>query len=43
MFNEDLLTQCKKLQFKGQHMELAPPPNIINEEEKYEVEEIRKY
>jgi len=24
VFNEDLLTQCKKLQFKSQHMELAP-------------------
>jgi len=25
VFNENLLTQCKELQFKGQHMELAPP------------------
>jgi len=24
-------------------MEPAPPPDIINEEEEYEVEEIRKY
>jgi len=24
-------------------MELAPPPDIINEKEKYEVEEIRKH
>jgi len=24
-------------------MELAPPPDIINEEEEYEVEEIRKH
>ena len=40
VFNKDLLTQCKKSQFKGQHMELAPPLDIINEEEEYEVEEI---
>ena len=40
MFNEDLLTRCKKLQFKGQHIELAPPSIIINEEEEYKVEEI---
>jgi len=39
MFNEDLLTRYKELQFKGQHMELTPLPTIINEEEKYEVEE----
>jgi len=32
MFNEDLLTKCKALQFKGQHMNPAPPPTIINEE-----------
>jgi len=43
MFNEDLLTQCKELHYKGQHMELAPPPDIINEEEEYEIEEIRKH
>jgi len=43
VFNENLLTQCKELQFKGQHMELAPPPDIINKEEEYEVEEIRKH
>ena len=24
VFNENLLIQCKELQFKGQHMELAP-------------------
>ena len=29
--------------FKGQHMEPAPPPMIINEEEEYEIEEIRKH
>jgi len=29
--------------FKGQHEEPAPSPMIINEEEKYEVEEVRKH
>jgi len=43
VFNEDLLTQCKEPQYKGQHVEPAPPPDIINEKEEYEVEEIRKY
>ena len=43
VFNEDLLTRYKEPQFKGQHMEPAPPPMIINEEEKYEVEEVRKH
>ena len=43
MFNEDLLIKCRELYFLGQHMELAPPSDIINEEEEYEMEEIRKY
>ena len=43
VFNEDLLTWCKKPYHKGQHMEPAPPPDIINKEEEYEVEEIRKH
>ena len=43
VFNEDLLTQCVKPKFKEQHKEPAPPPMIINEEEKYEIEEVRKY
>jgi len=43
VFNEDLLTQCREPYYKGQHMKLAPPPNIINEEEEYKVEEIRKH
>ena len=43
MFNEDLLTQCIKLKFKGQHEEPTPPTTIINEEEEYEVEEVRKH
>ena len=43
IFNEDLLTQCVELKFKGQHKKPAPPPTIINEEEEYEVEEVRKH
>ncbi len=43
MFNENLLTQCKEPQFKGQYMKLASPLDIINEKEEYEVEEIRKH
>jgi len=29
--------------FKGQHKEPAPFPTIINEEEEYKVEEVRKH
>ena len=29
--------------FKEQHEKSAPPPTIINEEEEYEVEEVRKH
>ena len=43
VFNEDLLTQCTEPKFKEQHIELAPLPTIINEEEEYEIEEIRKH
>ena len=43
MFNEDLLTRSREPQFKEQHMEPAPPPTIINEEEEYEVEKFRKH
>ena len=43
MFNEDLLTRCNELQFKGQYAEPASPPTIINEEEKYEVKEVQKH
>jgi len=43
MFNEDLLTKCNEPQFKEQHVEPAPPPTIINEEEEYEVEEAWKH
>jgi len=38
VFNEDLLTQCRRPQFKEQHMDVALPPDIINEEEEYKVE-----
>ena len=43
VFNEDLLTRCVEPKFKEQNKEPAPPPTIINEEEEYEVEEVRKY
>ena len=43
VFNKDLLTKCKEPQFKGQYMEPAPLPDIINEKKEYEVEEIRKH
>ena len=43
VFNKDLLTRCNKLQFKRQHVEPALLPIIINEEEKYKVEEVRKH
>jgi len=43
IFNEDLLTQCVEPKFKEQHEEPAPPSTIINEEEEYEVEEVRKH
>jgi len=43
MFNEDLLTRYRELYFKGQYMNPAPQPTIINEEEEYKVEEVRKY
>ena len=43
IFNEDLLTWCVEPKFKEQHEKSAPPPTIINEEEEYEVEEVRKH
>jgi len=43
VFNEDLLTRCNEPKFKGQHEKLAPPPTIVNEEEEYKVEEIKKH
>ena len=43
VFNEDLLTRYVEPKFKGQHEEPAPPPTIINKEEEYKVEEVRKH
>jgi len=43
IFNKDLLTQCVEPKFQGQHKDPAPLPMIINEEEEYEVEEVRKH
>jgi len=43
VFNKDLLTQCVKPKFKRQHKKLVLPLTIINEEEEYEVEEVRKH
>jgi len=38
VFNEDLLTRCRKAEFASQRKDPAPPPDIINEEEGYEVD-----
>ena len=43
VFNEDLLTRCRESYFKEQHMDPALQPTIINKEEEYEVEEVRKH
>jgi len=43
VFNEDLLTRCVEPKFQGQRRNPAPPLVIINEEEEYEVEEVRKH
>ena len=43
IFNEDLLTQCVEPKFKEQHKDLIPSLTIINEEEEYEIEEVRKH
>ena len=43
VFNEDLLTQYVELNFKGQCEEPALLPTIINEEEDYKVEKVRKH
>ena len=43
VFNKDLLTQCMEPKFKGQHMEPAPLPMIINKEEEYDIEKVRKH
>jgi len=43
VFNKNLLTKCREPHYKGQHIELAPPSMIINEEEEYKVEEVQKH
>jgi len=43
VFNEDLLIRCVEPKFQGQHKEPALLPVIINEEEEYKVEEVRKH
>ena len=43
VFNEDLLTRCVEPKFNRQYEEPAPLPTIINKEEEYEVEEVRKH
>ena len=43
MFNEDLLTKCKKPQLKGQYMKTALPSDIINEKEEYKVKEVQNH
>ena len=43
IFNENMLTQCLEPKFKGQHEEPVSPPTIINEEEEYEIKEVRKH
>ena len=43
IFNKDLLIKYREPHFPEQQMELAPLPDIINKEEEYKVEEIRKY
>jgi len=43
VFNEDLLIQCRKPQFKGKHMDPAPSLNIINDEEEYKMEEVMNH
>ena len=43
IFNKDLLTRYVELKFQGQHKDPIPPPTIINEEEEYEIEEVKKH
>jgi len=43
VFNKDLLTRYVEPKFQEQYKDPAPPSVIINEEEEYEVEEVRKY
>ena len=43
VFNEDLLTQYRESQFKGQYIEMVPLLDIINEKEEYEVEKVQNH
>jgi len=43
VFNEDLLTRYRELQFKGQNMEPVSLPDIVNEKEEYKVKEVRNH
>jgi len=43
VFNEDLLTRCREPHYQEQHMEPAPSSTIIDEKEKYKVEEVWKH
>ena len=43
IFNENILAQCVEPKFKSQHKKPASLPIIINEEEEYEIEEVRKH
>jgi len=43
MFNKDLLTQCREPHFKGQHINTASLPDIINKKEEYKVEEVKNH
>ena len=40
VFNKALLLPHEKLQYRIQEKPTPPPPNIINKEEEYEVEEV---
>jgi hypothetical protein len=41
VFNEALLSPHRKPHFRIQEKVAPPPPDIVNEEEEYEVEEVR--
>jgi len=41
IFDKNLLIQCRKPQFKGQHMDPAPSLNIINHKEECKMKEVR--
>ena len=43
IFNKDLLTWCVEPKFQEQHKNPVSLSTIINEEEEYKVEEVRKH